>query len=77
MDKSLRKKVEEAIDELVKKGVSKKDLAGVAKGIDDKNNPLHHETLHLYVHNRFYSPTERELKVAWDNAQLLFEQIWK
>jgi hypothetical protein len=77
VDKSLRKKVEEAIDELVKKGVSKKDLAGVAKGIDDKNNPLHHETLHLYVHNRFYSPTERELKVAWDNAQLLFEQICK
>ena len=77
VDKSLRKKVAEAIDELVKKGIPRKDLAGVAKGIDDKNSPLYVETLHLYVHSRFYSPTERELKVAWDNAQLFFEQIWK
>jgi len=76
-DKSLDAKVREAIAELIKKGVPKKDLAGVEKGINDKNSPLYIETLHLYVHNRFYSPTERELKVAWDNAQLFFENIWK
>ena len=76
-DKSLDAKVREAIAELIKKGVSKKDLAGVDKGVDDKNSPLYIDTLHLYIHNRFYSPTERELKVAWDNAQLFFENIWK
>ena len=76
-DKSLDSKVREAIAELVRKGVPKKDLAGVEKGINDKNSPLYVETLHLYVHNRFYSPPERELKVAWDNAQLFFENIWK
>jgi hypothetical protein len=76
-DKSLRTKVGEAIDEIVKNGVPKKDLAGVVKGIDDKNSPLYVESLHNYVHNRFYSPTERELKVAWDNAQLFFEKIWQ
>jgi hypothetical protein len=76
-DKVLGKKVGEAIDEMVKKGTPKKDLAGVAKGIGDKDNPLYVGTLHLYVHNRFYSPTERDLKVAWDNSQLFFETIWK
>ena len=76
-DKGLRKKVEEAIDEMVKKGTPKKNLAGVSKGIDDKNSPLYVDTLHNYVHNRFFSPTERDLKVAWDNAQLFFENIWK
>lgn len=76
-DKPLRKKVEEAIDEMVKNGTPKKNLAGVSKGIDDKNNPLYVDTLHNYVHNRFFSPTERELKVAWNNAQLFFENIWK
>jgi hypothetical protein len=75
-DKSLDAKVRETIAELVKKGVSKK-VAGVDKGLSDKNSPPYIDTLHLYVHNRFYSPTEREPKVAWDNAQLFFENIWK
>jgi hypothetical protein len=56
---------------------TKKDLAGVERGIDDKNNPLFVDTLHNYVHNRFYSPTERDLKVAWDNSQLFFTTIWR
>src|SRR5579871_326739 len=76
-DKSLRQKVGEAIAEMVKNGTPKKNLAGVAKGIDDKQSPLYIETLHYYVHNRFYSPAERELRVAWDNAQPFFENIWK
>lgn len=76
-DKTLRKKVEEAIGDMVKKGIPKKNLAGVSKGINDKNSPLYVDTLHNYVHNRFFSPTERDLKVAWDNAQLFFENIWK
>jgi hypothetical protein len=76
-DKSLKKKIGEAIDEMVRKGTARKNLDGVSKGIHDKNNPLCVDTLHNYVHNRFLSPTERELKVAWDNAQLFFENIWK
>jgi hypothetical protein len=76
-DKNLRSKMSEAIGEMVKQGATKKDLDGVAKGINDKNSPLFIDTLHNYVHNRFYSPTERDLKVAWDNSQLFFETIWK
>jgi hypothetical protein len=76
-DKSLKSKVVEAINEMVKKGVPKKDLDGVSKGIHDRDHPLYVESLHNYVHNRFYSPTERDLKVAWDNTQLFFESIWK
>ena len=76
-DKKLRKKVEETINHMVKNGAQKKNLAGVSKGINDKNSPLYVDTLHLYVHNRFFSPVERDLKVAWDNAQLFFENIWK
>lgn len=76
-DKSLKVKVREAITEMVKKGTPKKDLAGVERGIDDKNSPLFVDTLHNYVHNRFYSPTERDLTVAWDNSELFFKTIWK
>lgn len=76
-DKKLRSKVGETIGRLVANGIPKKDLAGIEKGIDDKNSPLYVETLQNYVHNRFYSPTERDLKVTWDNTQLFFEKIWQ
>lgn len=75
-DKPLRKKVEETVDHMVASGAVKKDFAGVLKGINDKNHPLSVDLLHAYVHNRFVSPTERDLKVAWDNSQPLFERIW-
>jgi hypothetical protein len=76
-DKNLRAKVGEAIAEMVKRGTQKRHLAGVERGIDDKNSPLFIDALHDYVHNRFYSPKERDLKVAWDNSQVFFEQIWQ
>jgi hypothetical protein len=76
-DKSLRVKVGEAAKEMAKQGAREKDLSGVTKGIENKNNPLSADTLNSYIHNRFYSPTDRDLKVAWDNAQLYFETIWK
>ncbi len=76
-DKDLRAKVREAISDMVKQGTPKRNLDGVSKGIDDKQSPVFVDTLHNYVHNRFYSPQERELKVAWDNAQLFFENIWQ
>jgi hypothetical protein len=73
-DKILTKKVEEAIDELVKHGATKKDFAGVVRALSVKAHPLSVDLLHAYVHNRFVSPTERDLTVAWDNAQPLFER---
>jgi hypothetical protein len=75
-DKPLRKKLEETIANMIANGAVKKDFVGVLKGISDKNHPLSVDLLHSYVHNRFVSPTERDLKVAWDNAQPLFERIW-
>lgn len=75
-DKTLKEKVREAINHMIAAGVPKKNLNGVEKGIEDRKSPLFINTLHDYVHNRFYSPQERELKVAWDNAQLFFENIW-
>jgi hypothetical protein len=75
-DKSLRKKVEEAIDHMVANGATRKDFAGVIKGLSDPNHPFSVDLLHAYVHNRFFSPSERDLRVAWDNGQPLFEKMW-
>lgn len=77
MDKSLKNKVGETIAHMVANGASKKDYDGVARGINDSNHPLYIGLLHGYVHNRFISPSERDLVVAWDNAQPFFERIWQ
>jgi hypothetical protein len=75
-DRSLQDKVKEAANDIIAKGTPKKNLDGIFKAINHAENPLHVQTLNNYVHNRFFSPTERELRVAWDNAQPFFEKLW-
>lgn len=75
-DKKLAKKVEEAVQHMVSAGAPAKEFTGITKALSEKHNPLHPDTLHAYVHNAFYSPTERDLTVAWDNAQPFFQRLW-
>ena len=75
-DKKLAKKVEEAVQHMVSAGAPARELTGITKALSDKHNPLHPDTLHAYVHNAFFSPTERDLTVSWDNAQPFFERRW-
>lgn len=74
--KNLAKKVEEAVQHMISAGAPAKEFTGITKALSDKHNPLHPDTLHGYVHNAFFSPTERDLTVAWDNAQPFFERLW-
>ncbi|RYY84838.1 MAG: hypothetical protein EOO15_18465 [Chitinophagaceae bacterium] len=76
-DKSLKVKITAAIAAMIGDGVPKKHLDGIANGIHDSKSPLFVDTLHNYVHNRFYSPKIRDLTVAWDNSQPFFQEIWK
>lgn len=76
-DKSLRKKVEEVVEEMITNGTAaKKDFIGITKGLSDVNHPFSPDILHAYIHNGFYTPVERDLTAAWDNGQPLFERIW-
>ena len=75
-DKSLSKKVEEATKHMIANGTPKKHLDGISKAVSQKDNALNVDTLNSYVHNRFFSPAERDLRVAWDNAQPFFGNIW-
>lgn len=74
--KSLKSKVDEALKHMIAAGMDRKKLDGIARGIADKTNPLHIDTLNSYVHSAFYSPKERDLTVAWDNARPFFEKVW-
>ncbi len=77
LDKKLREKVKETIDHLVASGVPDQDLRGVKVGMNDALNPFSIDTLHSYIHNRFFTPTDVQLVTGWDNAQRFFEKIWQ
>jgi hypothetical protein len=76
-DKNLKTKVKEVIADLVSKGSAEKDFLGVTKGMTDPNHPFSIETLHAYIHNRYFTPVDSHLVAAWDNAQHFFEMIWQ
>lgn len=75
-DKSLKKKVDETIKHLVANGAVEREFKAITVALSNENHPFAPELLHAYVHNRFFSPTERDLTTAWDNGQPLFERIW-
>lgn len=76
IEKKLRDKVKETIDHIVANGTPEKELKGVWIAVNDPLNPFSIETLHAYIHNRFFTPTDSHLVTGWDNAQRFFEKIW-
>ena len=77
LDKKLNKKVEEVVNHLVEeKDCERKDFRGVVRGLSVSHSPFNIDLLHDYVHNRFVTPSPRELIAAWDDAQPFFEKLW-
>jgi len=76
LEKKLREKVKETIDHLVSQGTPEKEMKGVWVAANDPLHPFSIDTLHAYIHNRFFTPTDRQLMTGWDNAQRFFEKIW-
>jgi hypothetical protein len=75
-EKKLAAKVQEVVDHMVANGAERKDFKGVFAGLADEHHPFSIDTLHAYIHNRFFTPTESNLVTGWNNAQRFFETIW-
>ena len=76
VDKTLKMKVQETTAHLVATGANAKDFIGVTRGLSDANHPFSIDTLHAYIHNRYFTPVDTHLTAAWDNAQPFFEKLW-
>lgn len=74
--KTLDKKLAETVDLLDTMGVPRRQLAPVNRSLSVATSPMNVELFHMYVHERFATPSPQELTAAWNNAQLLFEKIW-
>jgi hypothetical protein len=75
-DKKLKDKVKEVITHMVSKGAVLKDFKGIQAALNDPNSPFSIESLHAYIHNRFFTPKDTHLVTDWDNTQPFFEKIW-
>jgi len=76
LDKKLKDKVKETIIHMVAHGATEKDFKGVKDAMNDTTHPFSIDSLHAYIHNRFFTPTDKHLCTGWDNAQRFFEVIW-
>jgi len=75
--KKLDKKLAETIDLVVSVGnVPRTHFASVIRSLSVESSPMNIELFHRYVHERFATPSPKELTAAWNNAQPLFEKIW-
>ena len=74
--KGLDQKLNDTIDILVKIGVARATFNSVTRAISVKTSPLYINLLHSYLHDRFSTPSPKELTAAWNSAQPLFEKIW-
>ena len=76
-DSKLTQKVDHVANDLEQKGVLKKNELKAPRGsITNKHSVLSVDTMHAYVHNKNYSPIEKDLKVSWDNIQQFMEALW-
>ena len=76
VEKKLKQKVRETMDHMIANGTPEKELKGVWVAVNDPLNPFSIDTLHAYIHNRFFTPTDSHLVTGWDNAQRFFEMMW-
>lgn len=74
--KKLDRKLTEAVDLLVMNGVPKAHFAAIIRSLSVKTSPMNVDLFHLYVHDRFATPSPSELTAAWDHAQPFFDKIW-
>jgi len=74
--KKLDKKLAETVDILVSMGVPRNYFSTVTRDLTVNSSPMNLDLFHMYVHDRFATPSPGELTAAWDHAQPLFEKIW-
>ena len=80
--KSLDEKIGESLDHIKEEnqdveGFDIKDFIAIERSIKKKHSPLQIDLLHRYVHHRFTAPDSQDLKGAWDETEIFFEQLWQ
>lgn len=74
----LKDKIKKVINELKTAGVlNNKEAQALLSTIASPDELFSTPTLNAYVHNRNIQPKASDLKITWDNMELLMKNIWK
>ena len=60
---------------MVANGAVEKEFKGITAALSNDNHPFAPELLHAYVHNRFFSPTERDFDCLGQRPTTLREDL--
>lgn len=75
---NLREKILGMATELEKRNIfSKAEAKAIRKAVNDTTVGADIDTLNQYVHSASLNPKPRDLTIAWDNVQVLFEKVWR
>lgn len=56
--------------------LDKHELKPIQVSVSDPNNILSIDSFNSYVHNKYFQPIPRDLKVSWDNIEIFVKKIW-
>lgn len=74
----LKEKIEKTINYFeAAKILNDHQLKGIRMMINENHGLLSVDTFNAYVHNRVYSPKEKDLITAWDNIQVFILKLWE
>ncbi|MBN2122452.1 hypothetical protein JW721_05375 [Candidatus Micrarchaeota archaeon] len=74
----LRNKINAVVTDMVNRKFADNTICkGIRTSVQDKHNILSIDTLHAYIHNRYYSPTPQSLIAAWDNIEEFMKRMWE
>lgn len=73
----LKDKLRTACNHLEQTAVmTKKELVPIRRAVNEQHLLASSvKTMHQYVHNKHYSPSPAELKIAWDNFELFMQKV--
>lgn len=76
-ENTLKSKVFSAINHLRDKDlITEQEAQPVKAALQQQDSILSPNTLHAYVHNPCYHPDHDNLKITWDNFQIIISRIW-
>lgn len=76
LDKTLSDKLADAISQVRSQEEAGRKYDNVARAVKDPESPLSTQSMHAYVHSAHYRPSASNLRLAWDNVQVLMAAIW-
>jgi len=74
----LKEKIEKVTEQMENAGLaSDHELKGIRTAVQNSHDVLSIDTFNSYVHNRYFTPAPKDLKIAWNNIERFIIRLWE